>query len=80
MAVLIEEHLVNLVRGDTSRYAGSTASREPRRRFFFSQKMMQRLEMYGETKTFGRKPDPVPERGSRGGDMFVVIGGRIRAV
>ena len=60
--------------GDTSRYAGSTTQGAPPP--ILSQEMIQRLKAYGETQTFDASLT-LFERGSRGGDMFVVIGGRI---
>ena len=60
--------------GGTSRYAGSsTQGATPP---ILSQEMIQRLETYGETQTFEASMT-LFERGSRGGDMFVVIEGRI---
>jgi thioredoxin reductase (NADPH) len=60
--------------GDISRYARSTTqgAAPPS----LSQEMMQRLKAYGETRTFDANLT-LFERGSRSGDMFVVVGGRI---
>ena len=61
-------------RGDASKYAGSTTQGTAAP--MLSQEMIQRLEVYGEIRTFDASLT-LFERGSRDGDMFVVIEGRI---